>query len=198
MKAFFFVFLMAVTAQAGDIRPLFQALHDSGEKYEIVGTVCEQVAKLMFEKTYPAPAHKVITGIAYGQRGGRTIGELDVVVFDTRTQKAMIVAEVKCWNKLDGARKKANEQRARFIATLQRLPQFDLACTDHSCAFRKENFTNVQKFMSISQAGGEKFGFEAVLPYSLQELMSLREMLLKCQNSGACQRPRVGPHLNYR
>lgn len=66
MKFLFLLLLSASTAHAKDIQPLFEALRDSGEKYFIVGTVCEQVAKLNMQQIYKAPEYTVITGIQYG------------------------------------------------------------------------------------------------------------------------------------
>ena len=166
---------------------LFEALRESGEKYQIIGTVCEQVAKIKMAQEYQAPEYDVVTGIAY-RDDERTIGELDVVVISKRTHKAIVVAEVKCWKNLRGARNKAQDQRSRFQKTIKRGTKIELACTDGSCQYRRGDFDSVEKFLSISQEGGRDAGFEMELPYSLDELMDLRMRLMQCQERNECKR----------
>ncbi|MFV8257224.1 hypothetical protein ACNQKP_05445 [Bdellovibrio bacteriovorus] len=182
--------LSVSTAQAKDIRPLFEALADSGARYEIVGTVCEQVAKLNLEQDYPAPDYYVVTGIYYGNKK-HVIGELDVVVFRSNDNKAVLVGEVKCWTNLSSARSKAMDQRQRFKAALSNGGGLIMGCTSQQagCSFSKKNFKAVEKFVSISQDGGEKRGFDMTLGYSLEEMMDLREQLMQCQQRGECERP---------
>lgn len=190
MIKFFIGLLLSVsTAQAKDIRPLFEALADSGENYEIVGTVCEQVARLNLEKIYPAPDHYVMTGIYYGNKK-RVIGELDVVVFRAKDNKALLVGEVKCWTSLGSARSKALSQRNRFIESLANGGGLIMGCTstEKGCSFSKNNFKAVEKYVSISQDGGETTGFDMTLGYTLEEMMDLREQLIQCQQRAECRR----------
>lgn len=195
MKQLFFVMFvllcLSIQTQAF-VTPLpqvFEVLRNSGEKYEVVGTICEQVAKLKMQEAYPAPRYSVITGIAYNT-GGSTVGELDVVVFETSTNSAILIGEVKCWSHLNGAISKARDQRQRFLANLGSGRPMNLECTNRSCRFSKQNFKSVQKFISISQSGGTNFGFDMDLPYSLTELMNLRQQLVQCQSRGQCARPK--------
>ena len=81
--------LFGANSLAGDTDRLFERLRNTGEKYDVAGTVCEQAAKLDFELKYPAPKYQVVTGIGYS-RGGETLGELDVVVFDTLTHRVTV------------------------------------------------------------------------------------------------------------
>lgn len=183
-----FAILLVSVPSFGAVRTLsqvFEALRTSGEKYQIVGTVCEQVARLKMEESYPAPRYKVVTGIAY-KIGDRVVGELDVVVFDG--QNAILVGEVKCWNDLRGAQNKARDQRSRFMTNLQSGKNMQLDCTNGGCHYTKNNFRTVQKFISIAQQGGTQFGFDMDLDYSLKDLMGLRQKLITCQEQGQCTR----------
>ncbi|MEK2647025.1 hypothetical protein [Bdellovibrio sp. BCCA] len=188
LKYVFALLLSVSTAHAKDIRPLFEALQDSGEKYFITGTVCEQVAKLNLEKIYKAPEYTVTTGIQYGSEK-RVIGELDVIVFRNANQSAVVIAEVKCWNSLGGALKKAKEQRKRFLETLGAGRKLHVTCGGQDCDLSEKNFNQVQKFISISQDGGLEKGFDMTLGYSLDEMMELRKQLMSCQERGECRRP---------
>lgn len=182
--AFTILFVVAFNATAKDIQPMFEKLKDSAENYEIVGTVCEQVARLEMYETYPESKYYITTGIEYGDNS-RTIGELDVVVIDKATEKVEVSAEVKCWKNLNGARKKAMDQRNRFIRTLQSSKPIFMH-NDKDGEFEKAQFSNVKRFISIAQNGSVKAGFEVELSYTLDELMNLRRQLMDCQHRGQC------------
>lgn len=183
-----FFWVLSAAAFAPTMPQLFEVLGQAGEHYEIVGTVCEQVAKLQAQEAYPAPRYHVITGIAYSN-GDRVVGELDVVVFDKGTNKAILVAEVKCWRGLQGAMNKAREQRTRFQETLRRGRPVYLECTNHTCQFNRGSFDGPIKYLAIAQKGSRSFGFDWELPYSLENLMQLRQQLMACQSRGQCARP---------
>lgn len=165
----------------------FRELKDTGSNYEVVGTVCEEVAKLRFEEEFPSHKYEVTTGVEYGD-GGRTLGELDVVVYDKNTQAVVRVAEVKCWRNLGGALQKARSQRQRFITNLRSNKQIYFKSLHGSRQFRKSNFDGVKEFMAVAQKGARTAGFDRELPYELSELMKLRQMMIECQSKGQCAR----------
>lgn len=183
----FIVLAFASQAFAG-LGEDFAKLKNSGSDYTVVGMVCEEVAKLRFEEEFPASKYEVVTGIEYND-GNRTIGELDVVVFDRVTQRAVRVSEVKCWKDLSGALAKARNQRQRFINHLKsNLPiYFRSLRSQHQ--FKEANFLNVTDFAAVAQKGSKAAGFERELPYELRELMQLRQMMISCQNQRQCARP---------
>lgn len=173
-------------AFADSARDIFESLKNSGEKYEIIGTICEQVARLDLQREYPAPRYVVETGISYGN-ASRTVGELDVIVFDSN-DKAVLVGEVKCWKSLSGGLKKAGAQRARFRDALRGGSQFrlwDKTHPDHPL----ESFKDLKSFVTIAQNGAKVAGYDRELAYSLEDLMAARSLLITCQNSGKCAKP---------
>ncbi|MDG0815192.1 hypothetical protein [Bdellovibrio svalbardensis] len=188
MKYFFLLLLTASAAQAKDIQPLFEALRDSGEKYSVVGTVCEQVAKLDMQQIYPAPQYTVITGIQYGTKK-RVIGELDVIVFQNDSKKAILVGEVKCYQDPHAGISKAREQRTRFLSAIRSKTSLLMACLGKPCTVSERNFKGIQQFISIGQEGTKSAGFDVELNYSLDDLMALRAQLMECQDKGECARP---------
>lgn len=190
IKLFVFAALALTThfAFAADTAPLFEALHNSGENYTVVGTICEQVARLDLMKTYPSDQYDIINGIEYADNDG-VLGELDVTVLRKQDQKAILVGEVKCWGNLGGAHTKAMSQRQRFMNAIRSNLKLELNCHDtRACHFNETNFKGLEKFITISQDGGDKFGFDMTLGYSLSEMMALRTQLMECQTSGACAR----------
>ncbi|HMN68319.1 MAG TPA: hypothetical protein PKC28_07245 [Bdellovibrionales bacterium] len=173
------------------IQDEFEALKDSARDYEITGTVCEEVARLETARDrYPESDYTVVTGIAYSN-GHRTIGELDVVVFENRTGRVREIAEVKCWRNMHGGLRKAEEQRQRFLDALHsgRPLEFRSTSANHQ-RFDARAFQGVNAFNSIAQKGAVDAGYTSELDYSLNELMELRQMMIKCQHEGHCARPR--------
>ncbi|MCM2321832.1 MAG: hypothetical protein NDJ90_01060 [Oligoflexia bacterium] len=175
---------------AGDLEEAFSALRDSAIDYENTGAVCEQIARLDLAKHYPAPTYESVTGIVY-QNLERSIGELDVVIFDKRTDQAVLVAEVKCWRNLQSARQKARKQRDRFLSAIENVPEelTFYSMSQRKQEFRAEQFSSRLRFISISQQGGSQVGFDDELDFTLEELMRLRTRLMECQASGECRSP---------
>ena len=166
----------------------FRDLKDSGIDYEVVGAVCEEVTRLRFQEEFPVNKYAVVTGVEYGD-GNRTIGELDVVVFENTSQKVVRVAEVKCWRNTNGAMAKARDQRQRFQRSLASGKQIYFKSLHSDYKFKKDNFVGTKEFLAVAQKGSKVSGFDIELSYELSELMKLRQMMIDCQNSNQCKRP---------
>lgn len=173
--------LISISASAAPLQDLFEQLRDSGLNYEVVGTVCEQVSRLELQKTYPPSQFEIINGIEYGDLT-RTIGELDVVVFQKSTKKAVLVGEVKCWKDNYAAIEKAHDQRKRFQKSLSK----NIELHDYQNDYDKSQFNQVQKYVAIAPKGASAAGFEIDMENTLSELMQLRKMLINCQSRGEC------------
>lgn len=174
--------LFVVNAFAG-LGEDFRDLKNSGSNYEVIGTVCEEVARLRFQEEFPAPKYGVVTGVEYGD-GNRTIGELDVVVFDSMTNRVYRVAEVKCWKNNEGAIRKALSQRQRFVNTLRSGKPIKFK--NSKVQFRRDNFLQNPKQIAVAQKGSKSAGFDIELNYELAELMKLRQMMIQCQAARQC------------
>ncbi|MNJ92626.1 hypothetical protein D3C87_103000 [compost metagenome] len=166
----------------------FAALKDIPRSYEDAGAICEEVARLDFKKDYPAPQYDVAVGIAYGD-GQRTIGELDVIVFDNNTHKAVRVAEVKCWKNMSGGLNKALDQRARFLKNIRSGKKIVLESTSSHKVYDQEAFEYVEDFITVGQKGSLKEGYDQELNYTLKELHQYSVEMIRCQNQGQCARP---------
>ncbi len=166
------------------IQEYFELLSFEDTDFEPTGTVCERVAVLEILPTYPENIYHTVNGIQYDDKKA-TIGELDLVIFDRASNKVEAVAEVKCWRSFEGARKKAKEQRIRFQLYLNR----NIVITDKDGKrYSKDQFSNVNKYFSISQNGGINQGFDFELSLDFKELMELRKRLLDCRAQGICPR----------
>lgn len=178
----FLIGSIPLTAHADGVSDLVERLKGTDDKYEIVGTICEQAARIELEREFQPPRYAIETGISYGNES-RTIGELDVVVFDSDRRVAM-VAEVKCWKDLGRALQKARSQRRRFRDTLASGAKVKF--WHEKDQHRYSEFTGIQYFDSISQKGGKGAGFDRELSLSLAELMEARRRLLNCSDSKSC------------
>ena len=166
----------------------FSELKDIPRSYEDSGAICEEVARLEMQRTYPAPQYKVEVGIAYGD-GSRIIGELDVVIFDNNLNKVLKIAEVKCWKDVRGGLQKAQEQRARFLKYNRSGKPLFFRWTSSNQTFDKEQFAFEKEFFSITQKGSASQGFEVELEYTLKEMHQHRYEMIRCQNQGQCAKP---------
>jgi hypothetical protein len=164
------------------LQEYFEILAHETTDFSTDGVVCERVAMREVESLYPAANFEIVNSISYDEHNV-TVGELDLVIFDKSTKKVSAIAEVKCWKSFSGALKKAKNQRMRFVTHLNN--NIEIHDQDGK-RYSKDLFKNVQKYFTISQAGGLNQGFDFELSLDLKELMSLRSMLLDCKAQGRC------------
>lgn len=181
------IILYAQLAKA-NIQDEVAVLKNIPRDYLDTGSICEEVARQETIKEFPAPTYQVISGIAYDTDDG-TDGELDVVVFDVRSSKVVKIAEVKCWQNLEHALKKATEQRERFFDLRNSNQIVSVRMTHGNQDISVDQFSDVNEFVTIAQKGSMQSGFDSELPYSLNELMELRDLMMKCQQQKKCARP---------
>ena len=180
------VIVLSLNAFAGRLENYKSELKDTPVDYVVNGAICEQVARLEMMKLYPTSQYETLVGVTYGHPAA-TIGELDVVIFNRTTGNVDVVAEVKCWKDLDKAHDKAMEQRERFLRALAVMPK--MIIYRGSVQYTKEQFSHIQRYLSISQKGGSSHGFDIEMDYTLPELMEFRQSMLNCQMDGGCAKP---------
>lgn len=166
----------------------FAALKSIPRDYTDAGSICEEVARLRVADEYPAPQYKVETGIAYGNTE-RTIGELDIIVFDLNTQKAIKLGEVKCWKDARAGLVKAKDQRARFLKNVRSNKPLQFISTSTHQTYDADQFRHVNDFISIAQKGTTNVGYDMELEYSINELHEFRMKMIQCQKQGECAKP---------
>lgn len=180
----FIAVLFSVPAFATSTQPAFDALKNKPVDYGPSGQICEQVARLELAEKYTPASYDIAVGVEYSV-GGRTIGELDVVVVDRKSNTVALVGEVKCWKSVKGGLAKARTQRARFLRTLNTQPNQIVFDAKEGTPFSSDQFLGAN-FIAIAQNGSKAQGFDVELTYTLKELMALRGQLLDCQSQGNC------------
>lgn len=181
-----FVF-SASPVMAADLQSVFEALKNKAVDYETSGQICEEVARLEFAKKYDPSLYLITGGVEYKIQK-QVVGELDLVIVDRQSQEVVLIGEVKCWKAPKDAITKAHEQRARFLSTLKKNSSQIVFDSDEGLAFQANQFQHPQ-FISIAQAGTSVQGFDYELSYTLQELMQIRNLMLRCQSQGLCPKP---------
>ena len=183
-----FVTLMSGSVALAGLAEDFEALKPIPRDYTDAGSICEEVARLRVADQYPAPQYKVETGIAYAN-ATRTIGELDVIVFDLNTNKVIKLGEVKCWKDAAGGLRKAKDQRARFLQNVRSSIPLRFMSTSNHQAYSHDQFRYVNDFISIAQKGTTAVGYDMELEYTLNEFQTLRLKMIQCQKQGECAKP---------
>lgn len=193
MKQFFALIVLSLTLFVSSAFASwsedFAELKDLPRSYEDYGAICEEVARLDMKKQYPAPQYTVEVGIAYAD-SDRTIGELDVIVMDNNIQKAILIAEVKCWKDVRGGLKKAHAQRSRFLNNLRSNKKLFFQFTSNNKPVDAAVFDHVKDFISIAQKGSISAGFDQELQYTLDEMHEHRADMIRCQSKGECAKPK--------
>ncbi|WP_415062626.1 hypothetical protein [Bdellovibrio sp.] len=187
MRTLIFSVLLFIGSNAhalGDLKSIFDALKDKPVNYEPTGQICEQVARLKYAEVYDPSQFDLNVGVEY-KVSGTTIGELDLVITNKSNHQVALVGEVKCWRNVQGALNKAHKQRARFISTLQSQGNRIVFLAKEGAPFKAAQFVN-PKYVAISTLGTVSSGFDTEIEYSLDEMLQLRESLMRCQAEGKC------------
>lgn len=181
------LFFACVTSAAG-IETAFESIKDSGANFGAEGAVCEQLEIVRLKTIYPEDKYIVTGGLSYSL-GENTVGEIDVVVLDRNTNKAVLLEEVKCWRDLDNAMVKGTGQRDRFFWNLMKVPRQIIFRSNDGRTYSVDQFHPETLYKFVAQKGSVKKGFDVELDLTLQELSELRTLVLKCQKKGLCRRP---------
>lgn len=189
MKAFLFLTTVFVSSTLlASWEEDFELLKNRPRSYQDSGAICEEIARLKFERQFNNSNFQVEVGIAYNDTQ-RTIGELDIVVFDRSKNAVVHVAEVKCWKDMSGGLHKAQEQRARFLKNLHSQKEIHFQSTSTDQEYAAEQFQDVSVFTTIGQKGTLQAGYDDELEYDLRELHKMTVDMLRCQDRGECAKP---------
>ncbi|MBI2711928.1 MAG: hypothetical protein HYX41_03540 [Bdellovibrio sp.] len=181
--------MVARSSYAVDLETLYQALKDSQSDYEgTFGTVCEDAAEYIYRnEIYPYADYHVISRVYYKEKGSpNRKGELDLVIF--KQGRVVEVVEVKCWDNLDAAHRKASLQRDSFYTALKTKDKHRFKSLDtFERAFLSEEIEPSVRFTTFSQTGGRRHGFDREMPFALQDMKRLSERIIQCQKEGRCR-----------
>lgn len=170
----------------------FNQLKDRAVNYKKIGNILEQLITIQLETQYPAERYEILNGIEYQEEGGRTVGELDVIVFDRKTGNAEMVVEAKLSSNLKSAGKKASSQIKRFRAYLAegKITKFHYIAHPER-EFTVKQFGNV-KIVKIGSSGAPAHGFDSEFDLRRDEADVLQERLLTYKGESLPRRKAAG------
>ena len=160
----------------------FEKLKNKDIRLSNHGYVCEELAMIYIKKLYDPELYTVHNGIVYKGNSG-VIGELDVVIINNETNKAIMIGEVKCKTRVFSAIQKAKKQLKRFTDNIGTKSIELYLYADKNQTFERENFLNKLEKRYISFKGTTKKGFSDELLLTLDSVKSLLHKL-KCYKSG--------------
>jgi len=157
----------------------YEMIKDLPYDYGQVGSIVEALAHSQLEVLYPAPHYEVIGDLDY-QEGVRTVGELDLVVFDRESGRAVLVAEAKLTDNFKWARRSARKQIHRFQSYLHegKITRF-IHTADPKRTVTTNQFTDVGRYVLIGPRNALAAGFDYEVDVTRTEADELQAKLLK-------------------
>ena len=106
-------------------RPLLQKYFEQlremrGIKWGSIGAVLEALAKIQFDATLNTNEFKALCNLTYHDATGKTVGELDVVIWNLRENRAEVVYEAAVSDELQRKATPSRNQLKRFEVAIQK------------------------------------------------------------------------------
>lgn len=148
--------------------------HDFGK----LGSIVEALAHAHFLTIYPTNDFEIIPNVTYQDPAGRTLGELDIVVFERATGEAVLVVETKASARLRRAGQEAAAQLHRFRYCLEAglIDNFSYGAPFHR-AIRPEHFLEVTEYVRVGPDGALGAGFDYEADIRPEEIEALRSQV---------------------
>jgi len=163
----------------------FEILKDRDVNYKVIGFVLEELARVQIRSLFSPDKYIVLGGLQYEEAGGRTAGELDIMVQDRRNGRIVLVAEVKLSGDLARAGRKASEQLNRFRDYLSdgRISRFRYPAEPWR-RFYPSQFSETGQYWRIGNTGALRSGFDYEIDLRRHEADLLQDRLLARQGHG--------------
>lgn len=166
--------------RASLLEDYFARIRDLEFDYGKVGSVLEALAYLELQQLFPEPDYEILAGLQYQDFSDRTAGELDLVVWEKESRRAVRIYEVKLSINLGRARKLALAQLERFKAHLKEknISQF-IYNRDRYRAFRVSQFEEIVAYGVIANQGAREEGYDMEIDLTREEADRLQELLIR-------------------
>lgn len=150
-----------------------------------IGSVMEALGYAQLQEKYPAPDYEIISSIFYHDDMGRSLGELDLVVWDKKADKALEVYEVKVSNNLPSALRTAVNQLNKFKISVRDdlIARFTWE-GDRTRHFRSPQFADVAIYGFIGNKGAKEAGYTIEFELSRLEVEYLQKRVLAYRKQG--------------
>ena len=157
----------------------FERIRDLKFDYGRVGSVLEALAFLELQQVYPEPEYEILSGLQYQNYDNHTAGELDLVVWEKKSRRAIKVYEVKLSLNLSRAHKLALAQLERFKTHLKEknISGF-IYNRNRGRFFRVSQFKEIESFEIVGSQGALEEGYDREIDLSREEADSLQRLLI--------------------
>lgn len=154
-------------------------IRDLDFNWRQVGSVLEALGYRRLEALFPAPRYAIYHGLQYHDSTGRTLGEIDLLVFDTEANLVAAVYECKISGNPRRALEHAEEQLARFRDALRHHDVARFTPTGGPTrAWIAADFRELRDFRTVGGANTARQGYDLEIDLSRAEADQLQAMLL--------------------
>lgn len=168
---------------AANRRPLvqqyFELLRDQLDtKWGSTGFVLEALAVNQFDQTLNTNEFKTISNLTYHDQTGRTLGELDVIIWNQRENRAEVVYEAAVSDRLHRKAVPSRNQLRRFERALKKHDVAQILHPhDDSWTFTPEQFEQ-SRFEVLGSRGAIAAGFDTEVDVTYAEAKFLQRKLI--------------------
>ncbi len=147
-----------------------------------IGEICEFIAKELVGKDYRSSQYVIKSKISYSDQIRRNEGELDIVVFNRKSQRADLIIEVKCRKNQERALEEAFHQLNRFKRLV--IEALDPAGISHISIYKDQTIFSIDQFKNadIQVMMPKQRGSTQIQPWefdlTLEDIRSLQEILI--------------------
>ena len=147
-------------------------------KWGSTGFVLEALAVNQFDQALNSNEFKTINNLTYQDKAGRTVGELDVIIWNLRENRAVVVYEAAVSDRLHRKAVPSRNQLRRFELALQKHDVAQILHPyDDSWAFTPEQFEQ-SRFEVLGSQGAIAAGFDAEVDITFAEAEFLQRKLI--------------------
>ncbi|NLG36042.1 MAG: serine/threonine protein kinase [Lentisphaerae bacterium] len=168
---------------APERRPLlqkyFEQLRDRHyAKWGSVGTVLEALAAIQFDASLNPEEFKTLCNLTYHDKDGRTIGEIDVAIWNLKENRAEVVFEAAVSDRLHRKATPSRNQIMRMDTWLQKKKvAYILDPLDDSITYTPEQFAQT-RFEILGNRGALAAGFDVEVDITRPEADFLQRKLI--------------------
>ena len=157
----------------------FEQLRDlRGVKWGSIGAILEILAKIQFAERLDPQELKPLCNLTYHDGAGRTLGELDVVIWNLREDRAEVVFEAVVSDDLRHKARSSRNQVQRFADAIEKGQVARIVYpTDPKWAFEPAQFAKA-RIEILGNQGAMAAGFDAEVDITRPEADFLQRKII--------------------
>jgi hypothetical protein len=175
------------------VQKYFEHMRDlEGPKWGSIGSVLETLAAIQYNATHNPKEFRALCNLTYHDDTGRTLGELDVVIWNVRENRAEIMYEAVVSDQLNRKATSSRNQIQRFANTVkERKAVRILYPYDPAWKFDQSQFDQARVAI-LGNQGALAAGFDAEVDITRFESDYLQRKLIDWRKAKRAQKPSSG------